>query len=265
MSSKMSSKFTDIRYDGTFSGLLTVIYECYTAPLLPDRIACHPPAVGTLFDMAHAMIVETNDIAAQRVYQGIVRRGGRRAALALYKAFLSEVHDKEQVIYNYLQRLFRSQGPIDDQLHNEHVWRIDQLNQLMSREERRIIEHVRFQRTRDGIYFSAVDPDLDVLPLIGSHFLDHYRKKDWIIYDIGRKYGIHFDGQELHTIVLDLAEEVTPGRLPSTITPTDEPAYSKLWKEYFSPSPAAKPRDIKLHVRRLQLKDKSLVAGLQVA
>ena len=52
---------------------------------------------------------------------------------------------------------------------------------------------VRFQLTKDGLYYCIIQPDYNVLPLISNHFEKRYADQRWLIYDSRRKYGIYYD------------------------------------------------------------------------
>lgn len=63
----------------------------------------------------------------------------------------------------------------------------------VGREKHRMEAFVRFRLTRGGIYFAAIEPDFNVLPLINSHFKSRYADQKWIIYDLKRNFGIAYD------------------------------------------------------------------------
>ena len=45
---------------------------------------------------------------------------------------------------------------------------------------------VRFQCTKDQLYYAIIQPDYNVLPLISKHFEKRYADQRWLIYDIRR-------------------------------------------------------------------------------
>lgn len=241
----------ELRYDGTFEGLLSCVFECYREQLVPDTIACKANAVGTLFNTHLVLDITTNQQHAARVQQGIIERAGSDTYKQLFKVFLSEVTDREMVIYLYLRDLFNGKKLIAQQLHKDHVWRVKELNKVVNREVHRMHAFVRFQETSEDLFFAAIEPDFDVLPLIGSHFVSRYTNMQWIIYDTQRKYGIHYHKGRLENVTLSFAEAVSPGRLPEQILAEDEKAFQRLWKDYFHATEIKERRNIKLHLKHV--------------
>lgn len=190
----------ELRYDGTFAGLLSAIYECYTKPILPDTIATTPLKLKSIFDLGYVMSVTTDEAAAQRLYKRIVRKGGYKAGLMVYQTFLSEVGDKEMLIYEYMKYLFNSSAVGKNTSYRETIWRMEQLTNTVGREQERNLAQVEFNTTAGDIDFAIVDPDFDILPLVAESVLAEKNEGQWIIYDSNRKYGMHFDGVELKAV-----------------------------------------------------------------
>jgi probable DNA metabolism protein len=190
----------ELRYDGTFAGLLSAIYECYTKTMLPDTIATTPIKLKSIFDLGYVLNVETDEAAARRLYQRIVRKGGHKAGLQVYKTFLSEVGDKEMLIYEYLKYLFNSTHNSSSAKHRETVWRIQQLEYTVGREQKRALNNIEFNSTVGNIDFAIVDPDFDILPLVANDVMNTKTIGQWIIYDSSRNYGMHYDGVELKAV-----------------------------------------------------------------
>ena len=67
---------------------------------------------------------------------------------------------------------------------DEQILEIAKINKSINREINRMHAFVRFEKLKDEVYFSKVEPDFNVLPLIVKHFKDRYQDQKWMIFDI---------------------------------------------------------------------------------
>ncbi|MES2690741.1 MAG: TIGR03915 family putative DNA repair protein, partial [Bacteroidota bacterium] len=74
---------------------------------------------------------------------------------------------------------------------------LKQTEKIMRRERHRMTAFVRFQLGTDQLYYSFIEPDFDVLPLLIEHFRGRYADQRWLIYDRKRHYGIYYDLQSI--------------------------------------------------------------------
>lgn len=234
-----------IRYDGTFTGLLSAFYNCYY-----NQHAVSAISAGSGIPQLHtaAQYLATDKEHADRVRQSIINRTSKAVVAQLYHVFLSEVHDREMLIFSYLSALFKVLVAPNFDL-QEVNWRITLLNDLITREVSRMERMVCFQPTDKAIAFAAIDPDFDVLPLLGSYFTKQYPNQEWVIYDTARTYGIHFNQKQLCEVSLDFVEEAAPGQLPRVVEPTEGQAFQQLWKEYLNSPDNPSAKNMKLHIR----------------
>ena len=112
---------------------------------------------------------------------------------------------------------------------------------------------IRFQRTKDDLYFATIAPDFNVLPLIASHFKDRYADQNWLIFDNRRRYGIHYDSATLKLVevLVDLQKDTSGEFLSQSVCHEEEVEYQKLWKEYFDSVNIASRKNTKLHIRHV--------------
>ena len=45
----------------------------------------------------------------------------------------------------------------------------------------RMLQFVRFQRTKDQMYFCGIEPKYDVIPLIINHYQKRFADQRWLI------------------------------------------------------------------------------------
>jgi probable DNA metabolism protein len=119
----------------------------------------------------------------------------------------------------------------------------------VEREKHRMEAFVRFQLTRDNLFYAIVQPDFNVLPLIQSHFKSRYADQRWMIYDIQRKYGIYYDLAEVTEVQIMFSDLKTTD--PASIYDEKETMYQELWKQYFSSVNIKARKNTKLHIQHM--------------
>lgn len=240
-----------INYDGTYEGLMTVVFECYRLKLNPTDIQPPNAAPKTLFAIKNPITISTDFKSAERVLAGIKKYGLHQTVMDVYKVFLSEDSNREMLIYEYLTLLFRLQKPINTRYHVEEVLRVSQLVKQIGREVHRMHAFVRFQELADGLFFAPIEPDFDVLPLTYQHFKARYAAMQWCIYDVKRNYGMLYNGKTVEKVTLDPENTLKNIQLPAQLLSTKELDYQQLWKNYFKSTNIVERKNIKLHLRHV--------------
>ena len=244
-----STNSTIFLYDGTFEGLLTVVFESFYRKLVPLRITPEEEFQESLFDSPE--YIATDPAKANRVYAGIKSKADAKTAHLLYRCFLSETADVEKLIFDFTKQLFSaSENPLANYA-DPTVRRLHELNNMMGREIHRMHAFVRFQRTADDLYFAIVEPDFNVLPLIGDHFEDRYADQRWIIYDGKRRFGIHYDLHRVEYITFAEANHLQFRKLNDDILNHQETDYQQLWKSYFDAVNISERKNTKLHLQHV--------------
>ncbi|MEP2280572.1 TIGR03915 family putative DNA repair protein, partial [Maribacter sp.] len=175
-------------YDGSFNGFLTAVFIGFEQKLIHADIQKQSKLQSGLFTETETIF--TNIDKAQRVWKG-VRNNSNSAIKNIYFAFLSEQKGTEALLYRYIRKLMGSKFLGTTDFSDDAILKINQLAHKVGREKHRMEAFVRFQLTKDDVYFANIEPDYDVLPLISKHFRNRYADQQWIIYDVKRKYGIY--------------------------------------------------------------------------
>ncbi|MCC2547776.1 TIGR03915 family putative DNA repair protein [Hymenobacter sp. BT175] len=251
---ELTAPALDYTYDGSFEGLLTVLFTIYDRKAAPNSIQPVGAVQGGLF--AQPLLVETHEATAARVWDGLLRHMDQEARTRLFHAFLSEQPDRERLIFRYADLAMRAGRDIADNYADDNVRRVAHLSQQMGREKHRMEAFVRFERTADDLYHATIEPDFDVLPLIAPHFTKRYADQRWLIFDRRRGYGLYYD---LHgtDIVQFEAAAAAPRRgsgVSATVLDEREPLYRVLWQTYFDHVNIPERRNLKLHRRQLPLR-----------
>ncbi|MFD2871227.1 TIGR03915 family putative DNA repair protein [Mucilaginibacter ximonensis] len=239
---------TTLFYDGTFEGLLTAVYEIYDRKLALVKLFKGRRQAGAMFE--ETLDVITNEAYATRVLKGLRKKLSPNGVQRLYIAHMAEMDDEENNLVGYIRYVFDSAENIEDDYGNRYVMRLSEIIRMMRREKHRMEAFVRFQKLKDGIYYAAIEPDFNVLPLLIRHFKNRYADQRWMIYDIKRSYGIYYDTHDTQFVTLDFATVAKPDEVISAYT-EDESIYQHLWKNYFHSVNIPARKNTKLHVRHI--------------
>lgn len=190
-------------YDGSFNGFLTAVFIAFDEKIQVADIQKNSVSQNGLFSETETIFTRTE--RAKRVWNGIQKKS-HTAIKNIYFAYLSETEGVELLLYRYIQQLFVDKKSIYSDSSDDSIFKISQLATSVGREKHRMEAFVRFQLSRDDIYFATIEPDFDVLPLISKHFRSKYADRQWLIYDVKRKYGIYYDLEYVEIVSLDLTE-----------------------------------------------------------
>lgn len=220
-------------YDGTFEGFLTCIFECYNRKAFPMDICSRIGEQKYMFTEKYE--VHSDSIKAERVWKGVQSKlTGKNKQLPFY-AFLSEEQGIEMKIYRFLRQLFSSQINIETDFGDSDVLYLTQTSQKVKKEAMRMMQFVRFQHTKDGLFFCGIEPHYDVIPMVIDHFQKRFADQKWLLYDLKRNYGVLYGNEKVEEVVISHKEFSTiTGQLKDNILQEGEEFYQKLWKSYFT-------------------------------
>lgn len=249
---------TLIVYESSFEGWLSAVFYVYENRLqnqpylqLIDIDDYQPSLIDT------ASYVAVDDIKAQRVLTKLNNVFGHSGMRQLLWGFLSEKQGIGSVLFLVVKyALDYPNRQVLEDLGNLAVLELAQTVKSVGREKHRMEAFVRFEHTKEDIYFARVEPDFNVLPLIGEHFRQRYQDQQWAIYDLKRGYGIFYDQSKsvkgkpaaLQTIV-DVTDEVLFN--PSSIHSEQEKQYQRFWQGYFANVNISERKNPRLHKQYL--------------
>ena len=243
----------DYTYDGTFEGLLTVLFTVYAWRAAPNSIQPEATAqVGLFAQPAHR---DTDEAQATRVWDGLLRTMDAAARVRLYHVFLSEDADREMLIFRYVDLALRTARDISENYAAADVRRVQRLAQQMFREKHRMEAFVRFEKTSDELFHATIEPDFDVLPLIAAHFTKRYANQRWLIYDKRRHYGLYYDLTRTDVVQFEATGSGAKSTdLAATVLDEREPLFKLLWQAYFDHVNIPERKNLKLHRRHMPLR-----------
>lgn len=238
---------TTLIYDGTFEGLLTMVFEIYEHKLQNIKIQKGEWLSTALFE--EVMQVTTDQARAGRVLQGLQQKLSSQGLKRLYAAHMAGIEGEDINLIGYIRYVFDARQNVEEDYGNKYVLRLAELVRMIRREKHRMEAFVRFQKLHDETYYSAIEPDFNVLPLLSKHFKDRYADQKWLIYDMRRNYGLFYNLHAVEFITLDFATS-RPDNVISSYT-EDEGLYQNLWKNYFKSVNIPARKNTKLHMRHI--------------
>ena len=247
-----------VLYEPSFEGWLSAVFYVYANRLQDDeslQLIAHDCYIPSL--IAQATSVATDADNAERVLIKLHKLLGRSGMRNILWGFLSEKENIGTTLFQVIKYAIDSPSRhIMQDLGNLNVLDLVQTVKSVGREKHRMEAFVRFEHTTDDTYFARVEPDFNVLPLIGEHFRQRYQDQHWAIYDVVRGYGIYYDKSkstpsrpaDLQTIT-NLDDTVL--RNPASIHSKDEQRYQKFWQGYFTNVNIKERKNPRLHKQYL--------------
>lgn len=239
---------TRLIYDGTFEGLLTVIFEIYDRKLGQVNVQKAGDADSAMFE--EVLNVSTDEYRATRVLNGLRDKLSANGIQRVYVAHLAGIDNEENSIVGFIRYAFDSKANIEENYGNRYVQRVSEVVKMMRREKHRMEAFIRFQKLQDKIYYAVIEPDFNVLPLLIRHFKSRYADQKWMIYDIKRSYGLYYDLRDTEFISMEFSDVKSAANVAASFN-EDEEVYQHLWKNYFKSVNIASRKNTKLHVRHI--------------
>lgn len=210
-------------YDGDWEGLLTALYRALSDKEPPADIAPATAVQPTFFDTV--VYIASDPQTAARLAAGIRRRISQRAFHNVLYAYLSEADGCAMALYRYLKWGFEIGPAVDRYMADDRVLPVLRMVDRVGAEAHRLMGLIRFRQTTDGIYYSSISPDGQVVGLVAPHFAKRMADMDWIIHDVKRDMaalGRHGEWQLVY--------------LPYVRAEFDEEEllYQELWKTYYA-------------------------------
>jgi len=209
-------------YDNTYAGFLSAVFKAFGQT--KEEIAFVkeknfvPPV---LFEVQQ---VATNEQQAKRVANGLQKLHPQLPKI-LYKAWLSEGISIDQAIYQTMRLGFKIKNNPLSLLQNDWVKQTMLAQKKVSLAVERGYQFVRFTKFTDSFYIADLEPEYDILPLIGQHFHARFAEANFIIRDKIRRTAIISNKNGWQLV------ELSPEQINLPLAKNDE--YTRMWQSYF--------------------------------
>ncbi|MDR3262114.1 MAG: TIGR03915 family putative DNA repair protein [Tannerella sp.] len=219
-------------YDRTFEGLLTAVFDAYSRRTFPEKLLRTGEVTPLFTDESYTVV--TQDDRAGRVRTALQRKLPREACNMLLYVWLSELEGSDELLFRYICKTFDATRSIVLNFGDADVLEVDKIARKVSHEVLYIKQFLRFQKAADDIFFAPVRPIYNALPLTIDHFTDRFADQQWVIYDLRRKYGYHYDLHVAREITFIDDDHLLSGKLDESLMAEDEKLFQDLWKGYFN-------------------------------
>lgn len=238
------------RFDNTFEGLLSAVFDAYTHKMFPETLLGPDDVPPLTAEAVHS--VTTSGAKADRVYTGLDKRISRVGKNSILMAYLSEEKDAATLLFRYMRKIFDAPlgVTLEGDFSDPDIMAVDQTARKVYCDYHLLLGFARFQKTAEGIYFSALSPKYNVLSLMLPHFRDRFADQRWIIYDAKRNFGFFHENGEIMDMTLDGAL-LTNGMLPADLLAQGEAEFQALWRQYFVSAAIKERANPKLQARCL--------------
>lgn len=210
-------------YDGSFDGLLTVVYQAVYSRITPCGIGTEKN-LQLSFDTRYVE-VSTNKNYARRVYSALYKKIGSFGLRRIYCIFLSNDSQKDLIIYKYMMLGFKNGQKTNSALSDETVSAAFQIAQNVSRETEKYRRFTRFCVMEWGVQYAKIAPENNLLPLLTPFFIQRRKVIPFVLHDTTHNLCAVYDTKDWH---ISSSEGLSP---PSESTREEDVA--SLWKAFF--------------------------------
>ena len=225
-------------YDGSFNGLLTIVFDSYISKTIPSRIVTEESEISLFFKYT---ISKTDEEKANRIYNGIIKNISSHCLYTAYHVFLSDDKNKETDIVKYLLLGFQIGNKIDHLLTNELVLKLEKISKRVFGEYHRLCGLLRFIELKNGIFYAKIHPDNNVLELLGHHFISRLPTQNFIIHDKKRNIALLYNTKEY---LITEAEN-----LKITLLSEKELLFQNLWRTFYNSIGIKERKNSKLRMK----------------
>ncbi|HIT84463.1 MAG TPA: TIGR03915 family putative DNA repair protein [Candidatus Ornithomonoglobus intestinigallinarum] len=211
-------------YDGSFEGLMSVVFECYLTHTRPYDICCGENVQEVL--MCCQKDVETNPERADRVIRSIYSKISSAAFYHIYCAYLSEAEGRELAVLDFLDAGYKYGASVVNRLNLDGVYTLMNIAKTVASEAHLYLGFVRFKKLSGGIYYSEIEPKAHVLPIISNHFCERFSSMPFMIHDIKHGECLVYNGKSVE--IRRVESE------PILKYDEDEKLFQSMWRDFYN-------------------------------
>ena len=211
-------------YDGSFYGLLTIVFDAYVNNKIPNKIYSEEKYIENLLD--NIVYIQTNEKKALRIIKGILKNISNETLYIAYNAFLCGKEGKEINIVKYIIAAFKTGPKINSMLWVDYVFETIALKRVALFESHRLKGLIKFRCIDDNLYYAPIHPDNNVVEYLGKHFVNRLPTQNFIIHDKNRNIAFVYNLKETYITIV-------PANFKLSEFSKEEKEYQELWKTFF--------------------------------
>lgn len=230
MIEKQEKERTIFVCEDSVDGILTAVYDAWASKLGLRNVSVQAGDYQDRQLFARYRLVETDSEKAASVADTIRTRMGLEDYQVLYQAALSRDPGRGADIFRtvVLGLAVWKRKNITRNLQEASVLRVFELSRSVGNEAHRYRMFVRFRELENGVMCSEIEPENQVLPLLGDHFADRFPMVDFMIYDRTHCQCLVHRAQKQWVILMDADLDEQLIRRYSV----KEREYARLWKGF---------------------------------
>lgn len=210
-----------LRYDGTFEGFLTLVYEVYHQKYEPSSIE-KPSSEIKLFDEAIEITYDASK--SQKVLEAMRKKWSKQDLQRVMHLFLCDTKAFELDLLAYIKLGFQSAKELQN-INHPSVFFINNLEKELFRHYHRYSGFLRFEELEDGTLYAKIESKFSLVYLLGRHFAKRFNNQNYIIHDIDRSLAFVKIADSMD--VRQVSEFEEPLRSAS------EEKFQHLWQTFF--------------------------------
>lgn len=233
-------------YDGTWETFLTLLYRLLferSSNLIEIRVY-NLRLFGRKGPLFLGEQIEASQVSIERIKKFIYKIGGPVLLREIYYWYLCDRANLEISLAMCLERAERDPEIFLRPQVIEAI-KLQKAKRALFREKHRWLGFLRFIVLEEGVLFGSFEPQYNVLPLLGDHFVKRFPQEKLFIVDTLR--GFLFLGHGKKTKFLFLEEwNIDLEKLKDP--------FVELWKTYFKEIAVPERFDLKRQQRRVPIK-----------
>lgn len=210
-------------YDGSFDGLLTIVFNCYISKCIPLNIIDKNNYIPNILDKTEN--INTDYKKSERIFNGIINNISYDVLYNSYYAFLSQEIEKEINIIKYILYGFCIGPQIDTMLAIDFVFKVNSFRKKMLFESHKLKGLLRFTKIDNNLFYSSIHPTHNVIENLGHHFIKRLPTQNFIIHDQNRNIAFLYNTKEYKIV------DAKSLKIPKISE--EEKLYQNLWKTFF--------------------------------
>lgn len=209
------------RYDGSFAGFLTCIFESYVRKEHPAVFCTRDDPRTSLWPERE---VETDEAHARRVFDSLKKRICPEARSLVYRGFLTCLPEKERSLYDFVRLGYNTGAAVVRNLTDSRVAEVEKAVRHLENEAHLLKGFVRFTEL-PGLLAGEIEPKNRVLPLLRAHFCTRYSGERFVLYDRTYREALFFQPGQWAIVPLEKFSLEGPGE--------EERDYRRMWKRFY--------------------------------
>ena len=209
------------QYDGSFSGFLSCVFDCYVNREEPVEFRTPDDPCCSLYPLR---TIDTREEHARRVYKSLAVKFGREGQKLVSRGFLTCLPDREMWLWRFIRLGYRTGPSVTRNLTDLTVDRVRKAVQHLEQEAHLFTGFTRFSEL-EGVLVGEIEPKNRVLPLLRTHFCSRFPQEQFVLYDrTHREALLYRPGQ---WVILP-AEDFRMGQPDQR-----ELAYRRMWRSFY--------------------------------